>query len=177
MRLKDGVRSIKLFILFCSLLSMACGLVGCDAFVRKFTRKPKDENIKRAEPVLEPQEYVAPAAREQYSQYLLFWQSWQDELTNALIYKSSNKRQLGCAKEALKNLSNMRDLLSSADKRKKIDVCIADLKDLKDNIENDPYGNNINSNARTSERIKRTVLRDFSMKKVSGDFVPGEKTK
>jgi len=165
----------KRSILVCGLLIITCALAGCDAFVRKFTRKPKDGSIKPIEQVLEPQEYIPPAAIEQYSQNLLYWQSWQDELINAFIYKSSQKKQLACAKEALKNLNNMRALLPAA-KQKKLDVYIRDMENLNNDIERNAYSQNADNDARQAERLKRSILRDFSLKKVSGDFASGEKT-
>ena len=70
----------KLFILVCSLFVMVCGLTGCEAFVRKFTRKPKKENLPQEELILVPEEYKGPnlTKEELYRQNLLFWGCWQD---------------------------------------------------------------------------------------------------
>ncbi|MBM3255730.1 MAG: hypothetical protein FJZ08_05460, partial [Candidatus Omnitrophica bacterium] len=53
--------------------------LGCEAFVRKFTRKSKKEDLHREEMVLAPQEYQKPklSKEEEYRQYLLYWKSWQ----------------------------------------------------------------------------------------------------
>lgn len=168
-RVKGCGRKLRIMLLACGLLMVVCGLTGCDSFVRKFTRKPKGE-VQHVEQVLEPQEYVPPAAREQYRNFILYWQCEQDELINALVNKSSQKKQLGSAREALKNLNNLRALLSPA-KQKKLDVYITELDDLKSGIERDAYSNDAANNARSAERIKRLVLKEFSFSKVSADIV------
>jgi hypothetical protein len=165
----------KIIVLICGLWFVACGLTGCDAFVRKFTRKPKGEP-QRVEQVIEPQEYVPPAAREQYRDFLLYWQSEQDELINALVTKSSQKKQLSCAQGALKNLNNLRPLLTAA-KQKKLDFFIADLEALKSAIEKDPYSNNAANNARSAEHIRRLLPKEFSFSKVSADIVSAQVAK
>ena len=165
----------RAFVLVIGLVALVSGLSGCDSFVRKFTRKPKGD-VQHVEQVLEPQEYVPPTAREQYRDFLLYWQSEQDELINALVTKSSQKKQLGCAREALKNLNNLRPLLSAA-KQKKLDIYIADLGTLKSAIEKDTYSNDAPNNARSAERIRRLVLKEFSFGKASADIVSGGEAK
>jgi len=150
---------------------MVISLIGCDAFVRKFTRKPKKENITREEMVLVPEEYKPTMTREQiYRQYFLFWQSWQDELIESLIQRRSNKKQVDCAQEALKNLANLRAMMKE-DKQKKFDVYVNDLKWLKDQVARDLYSTSAPGNARAAERIKRGILRDFSYNKVKKDLI------
>ena len=74
--LKLKIKQLVLFFICCLMIA---GLVGCDAFVRKFTRKPKKERITKEEMVLVPEEYKSTMTQEQmYRQYFLFWQSWQD---------------------------------------------------------------------------------------------------
>ena len=60
MKLRTKSLTLRNLILFCCLGAMACGLVGCEAFVRKFTRKPKKEDLPRTEMVLTPEEYKGP---------------------------------------------------------------------------------------------------------------------
>ncbi len=141
-------------------------LVGCEAFVRKFTRKPKKDQGPREEMVLAPQEYKPTMSKEeQYRQYFLFWKSWQDELINSLVYlpgiSPSHKKQVDCANEAIKNLVSMRLLLNS-DAQKKLDAYISRMADLRDAINSDVYSNSANSNRLNAERIKRDILQDLS---------------
>ena len=166
--LKLRAKQLVLFVFCCSMIA---GLIGCDAFVRKFTRKPKKEQISREEMVLVPEEYKSTMTPEQmYRQYFLFWQSWQDELIESLVQKRSNKKQVDCAQEALKNLANLRAMMKE-DKQKKFDVYINDLKWLKDQITQDLYGTGAPGYARAAERIKRGILRDFSYNKVKKDLI------
>jgi hypothetical protein len=141
--------------------------LGCDAFVRKFTRKPKKENLPQEEMVLVPEEYkgVEMTREELYRQYFLFWKSWQDELINALYDKASHKRQLSCAEEALKNLEDLRELLNE-EQKKKLDIYISQSKELQGFIAKDLYGSDRAFNAQKAERLKRNILRDFSYSKV-----------
>jgi len=147
-------------------------LIGCDAFVRKFTRKSKKENLPKEEMVLAPEEYKPPkkTKEEVYRQYFLYWKSWHDELINSLSGGASNKKQVDCANEAIKNLEQLKSTLQEA-MQKKLDVYINQLKDLKNEIVQDLYGNNISVNRLTAERIRRSILRDFSYNKTKDYLV------
>ncbi len=130
-------------ILLCSVLLL--NLVGCESFTRKFTRKSK-KSEQTVEMVLIPQEYKGPnmSKEEIYRQYFIYWKSWQDELINALTQKASLKKKIDCAQEALKNLAQMKRLLV-LDAQKNLDLTIAKLNELLDNIRSDVYGaNNLN---------------------------------
>ncbi|MDP3732606.1 MAG: hypothetical protein Q8R31_06290 [Candidatus Omnitrophota bacterium] len=152
-----------LFSVFCLLFSA----IGCDAFVRKFTRKQKKENLPKQEMVLAPEEYKPPkmTKEEVYRQYFLYWKSWHDELINSLSGGASNKKQIDCANEAIKNLGELRAILQEAG-QKKLDVYINQLKALNKEIAEDLYGNDISLNRLTAERIRRGILRDFSYNKI-----------
>lgn len=142
-------------------------LVGCEAFVRKFTRKPKKENLPKEEMVLAPEEYKGPQIpkEELYRQYLLYWKSWHDELIQSLSSQANHKKQLDCIDEAIKNLGELK-LLLSEDKQNKLDIYINQLGSLRDSISKDIYGMSIVNNRLAAERIKRNILRDFSYHKI-----------
>ena len=142
-------------------------LLGCDAFVRKFTRKPKKENLPRQEMVLAPEEYKVPqmSKEELYRQYFVFWRSWQDELIASLSVGANHKKQIDCANEALKNIVNLKALVN-AEKQKKLDIYIGQLNDLKGLIIQDTYGNNLTSCRQTAERIRRNILQNFFYSKI-----------
>jgi len=141
-------------------------LLGCEAFVRKFTRKPKKEEA--PEPmVLVPEEYRGPemTREELYRQYLLFWKSWQDELIQSLTDGSNNKKRIDCANEALKNLYQMR-LMLNPDTQLRLDDYIRQSEELKNAISRDTYGYDLAVNRQRAERIRRNMLRDFSYFKI-----------
>jgi len=144
-----------------------CLIAGCDAFVRKFTRKPKQENMPKEEMVLAPEEYKGPnmSGDELYRQYFLFWKSWQDELIESLQQRKSQKKQLDCVEQGINNLINLRALLKE-DTQKKLDIYINELNDLKSAISQDLYGNNATNNAHDAGRIKIDILQKFSYDKV-----------
>jgi len=160
---------IILLVTICFLLVTA---LGCDAFVRKFTRKSKKENQPKQELVLVPEEYKPPkmTKEEVYRQYFLYWKSWHDELINSLSGGASQKKQIDCANEALKNLDSLRGTLQEA-RQKKLDIYIGQLKYLKKEVEKDLYGNNISTNRLTAERIRRGIMRDFSYNKIKDYLV------
>ena len=162
-RLKPHITQIILLVTICVLLVTS---FGCDAFVRKFTRKRKKEAPKE-EMVLVPQEYKPPqlTKEEVYRQYFLYWKSWHDELINSLSTGASHKKQIDCINEALENLEQLRTTLQ-ATKQNRLDGYINQLKNLKESIAEDLYGNNVAQNRLTAERIKRGILRDFSYEKV-----------
>ena len=145
-------------------------LIGCDAFVRKFTRKPKRAEGPEQLLVLAPQEYKAPevSKEELYRKYFIFWRSWQDELIQVLLPKANHKKQIDCAEEALKNLASLRALLSEPLQRQ-LDGHIKRLSDLKDGITEDPYGLRVSVHRARAETIRQNIVREFSYTKVRKD--------
>ena len=157
------INKILSILLFCFLL---LDLLGCEAFTRKFTRKSNKSNA-TVEMVLTPEEYKGPnmTKEEIYRQYYLYWNSWQEELINALTQKVSLKKKIDCAQEALKNLVNMRMMLV-ADEQKNFDLEIAKLNDLLVYIKSDVYGTNDSRNLQVAERIKSSIHKGFIYPKV-----------
>lgn len=147
-------------------------LFGCDAFVRKFTRKQKKEDLVKEEMVLAPEEYKGPqvSKEEQYRQYFLYWKSWHDELIEALLQKKTHKKQLDCADEAIKNLISLKSLLNE-NRQKNLDVYLDDFKDLRNSIANDLYSNIAIFNRNHAERIKRDILQKFSFQDIKKDLL------
>ncbi|MDD5730177.1 MAG: hypothetical protein PHN57_03505 [Candidatus Omnitrophica bacterium] len=164
------------FVLKCaSFFCAACLLIsasGCEALVKKFTRKPKKENLPKEELVLAPEEYKAPVipSEEAYRQYFLFWKSWQDELIDSLSLQSMNhKKQVSCSEEAIKNLGQLKSFLKDG-KQDKMDKYIARLTSLRNDIAKDVYGVNVVSNRQTAELLKSEIMRDLSINKIKGDL-------
>jgi len=146
-------------------------LCACEAFVRKFTRKKKTSEIKPEEMVLSPQEYEPPQTtkEEKYRQYFLYWRAWHDELLDALSDKTNRKKQLSSADEAIKNLADIRPLLSEK-KQAQLDKYILDLTALKDDIFRDYYGSNIPFYRQRAERIRLNIMKDFSYSALKEDL-------
>jgi hypothetical protein len=157
------IKKILSVLLFCFLL---LDLLGCEAFTRKFTRKSKKLDT-QVEMVLVPEVYKGPnmTKEEIYRQHYLYWGSWQDELINALTQKSSLKKKIDCAQEALKQLMNMKMMLV-ADAQKNFDLEIAKLNDLLADIKSDVYGTNDSRLLRAAERIKSSVHKNFIYPKI-----------
>jgi len=157
------IQKILSVLLFCFLL---LDLLGCEAFTRKFTRKSKKSDAV-VEMVLTPEEYKGPnmTKEEIYRQYYLYWNSWQDELINALTQKASLKKKIDCTQEALKNLVNMKMMLV-ADAQKNFDLEIAKLNDLLAYIKSDLYGVNDSRNLRAAEQIKSDIHKGFIYPKI-----------
>jgi hypothetical protein len=159
-----------IFLFFCCFLIF--NLIGCEAFVRKFTRKPKKDDLQREEMVLVPQEYKKPqlTKEEEYRQYLLYWKSWQDELIESLSGNTNHKKQMGCVREALSNLVQLMSLLN-AEKQKKLDVYITKLKELQDSIVKDIYCKGSSGHHYSAERIKMNILRQFSYPQIKDSLI------
>lgn len=149
------------------ILCFIVNLTGCEAFVRKFTRKPKNENLPREEMVVTPEKYKAPliSKEEQYRQYFLYWKSWHDELINSLSYSANPKKQIGCINEAIKNLQALKELLKE-EKQKMLTNYINQLEKLKDSIVSDVYGTHSVASRFDAERLKRDILDNFSYPKI-----------
>lgn len=164
------MKSKAILLITCCFLSIT--LIGCDAFVRKFTRKSKKDKSAKEELVLMPEEYKGPgmSPEELYRQYFMFWKCWQDELIQSLAsehYSPANhKKQLSCADEAITNLMQLKPMLS-ADKQKELEAYITKMTDLREGIQKDAYGRNLYNNRSTAERLKRDILRDFTYSNIA----------
>ncbi|MDD5044772.1 MAG: hypothetical protein PHH69_00520 [Candidatus Omnitrophica bacterium] len=149
----------KFFSIFVSCLLIVI-LTGCEAFVRKFTRKPKEQ--KKEEMVLAPEEYKDKTTPEQrYRQYFLFWESWQEELTTSFLEHRSLQKKVDCMEQAIKNLQEMRKLIANEAKQKSLDKYLQQSIRLRDMIADDIYGRNDDENRERGESIRRTVSRYF----------------
>ncbi len=158
---------ILLFTAYCLLFTS----MGCDAFVRKFTRKPKKGPEKKEEMVLVPVEYSADKSSKQdlYQQYFLFWKTWQEQLINSLAYENNRKNSISCASQAADNLEEMQKLLKE-EKQKEISSYVKQLRDLVKVMENDPYRRQVDFYLRAASRLKTQIQKKFSFKKVK-DFL------
>lgn len=167
-RLKAPITQI---IILATCYWLLATLAGCDAFVRKFTRKPKRAPVKE-ELLLAPEEYKARSlpSKDSYQQYFLFWKSWHNELIDSLTSDASHKKRVYCISEAIKNLEDMKPLLKEG-KQGELEIYISELKVLKSKLQEDLYGSNISSNRLSAERIKRGILREFSFSKIKDYLV------
>lgn len=154
------------------ILAICLDLIGCDAFVRKFTRKKKKEDFPQEELVLAPEEYKGPqmSKDELYHQCFFYWRAAHDELINALWHNASYKKRISCAEETIKSLLNLRPLLNEQ-MQKKLDDYITKLKELKGQILKDTYGIANNNNRQSAERLKRNILRDLSYPKIKNYLI------
>ena len=150
-----------IFILF-----LVISVTGCEAFVRKFTRKPKD-NMKAEELVLIPEEYKPPqlSKEEKYRDTFFFWKNWHDELINYLSSSDNHKKQIDCAKETINSLQALR-LLLNADKQESLDIYLNKMGILKSQISEDVYGSELSSLRSDAEKLKRDIERKFSYNKI-----------
>ncbi len=160
------LKSFKFLLLVLLFYFLVFSLCGCEAFVRKFTRKPKE--IKKEEPIIEPQVYpdfvLGPDAL--YKDYFLFWETWSDELLVNLNEGANFKKQKSCAEEGLDNLFKMKSLLKE-ESAVRLNPLVSDFAALKERI----FAGNINpaefsSLRRKVERIKAGVHRNFTFTKV-----------
>ncbi len=167
---KGSWRRVKKNILLFSVLCLLFSTLGCEAFVRKFTRKSKKEPT--VEMVLAPEEWKGPkmTKEEKYRQYFIFWQSWHDELINALLSNASRKKRLDCAEQSIKNLIGLRSLLNES-KQKQLDVYLRQFNDLRDEIKSDIYGSANESYRLSAENIRRNILQRFSYDDIKNDLI------
>ncbi len=106
---------------------------GCDAFVRKFTRKKQQEQA--IEPVLNPE--VASGLfydnDTKYKNYFAYWRGWHDELTEAMT-SSSKKRKKYCMEQAIINLERMAALLKE-EKQAELGVYIEKMEKISTSLD------------------------------------------
>lgn len=161
-RLHRFKKLITQIIILSTCYSLLATLLGCEAFTKKFVRKPKKEG-KREETVLVPEEYspLDIPIEQRYRQYFFYWKSWQDELINALDSGASHKKRRSCIDEAIKNLKELKPLLFE-EKQKDLDAYLYKLKELQIKINQDIYNRGLFGHKATAESLKRNILRDFS---------------
>ena len=148
-------------VIFLGLL-LAANSLGCEAMVRKFTRKSKQEKVE--EPmVLAPEEYKGPqmTGEEKYRHYFFYWESWHDELIQSLTSGGNKKKQLDSAQETIKNLKILQGLLNPAE-QKVLDTYIGQLNDLSRDIKDDIYNLNMSDLRLRAEGLKRDIYKRFS---------------
>lgn len=82
-------KTILLVTSYCLVLT----LTGCDAFVRKFTRKPKTQEFPEGEMILAPVEYepIAMSSRQRYQQDFLFGKPGRMSLS--FLYRKKGARK------------------------------------------------------------------------------------
>lgn len=159
----------KIILLVTSYLLLVT-LIGCDAFVRKFTRPPKKKAASHEDMVLVPEEYKNIDKEQVYRQYYVFWESWMDELINALELYPNYKKRVDCMERALKNLVYLKTMLNQ-DAQNKLDVYIARTIALQERIKADPYGDFVRDNATEAGRLTLEISRDFSYSAVKNSII------
>jgi len=168
---KSKVLTFKLWFCLFSFYFLVFSLCGCESFVRKFTRKSK-KGQNPEEMVLAPQEWKGPqmTKEEQYRQYFLFWKSWHEELINAFLQNSTQKKKIDCGQQAMKNLVGMRSLLNES-KQKQLDVYLRQLADLESEIKSDIYGTSGNSYRQASEKLMMNIQQSFAYNDIKNDLL------
>jgi hypothetical protein len=164
-RLYRFKKLITQIIILSTLYFLLSTLIGCEAFVRKFTRKPKKAKLE--EPVFVPEDYSLSdiPVQERYRQYFLFWKSWQDELISVLNSSGSHKKRNDCIKQAIENLGEIRPFLFE-EKQKELDVYLQRLRRLEKEIDKDIYGAKLTIHKSRAESLKRNILKNFSYSNV-----------
>ncbi|MCM8792082.1 MAG: hypothetical protein NC826_02900 [Candidatus Omnitrophica bacterium] len=152
-----------IFLIFFLIFSFS----GCDAFVRKFTRKPKKNISSQQEMVLVPEEYPSlfKDKEEQYHYYFSFWQSWHTEFINSLIEKTSHKKKISCLSAVINNLNILRDLLLD-EKRADLEKYINELQILRDKLSKDIYTTQFNWYYNRAETLRKNILQNYSYSKI-----------
>jgi len=166
MRYENQISKQKFYYFIICILLITL-LTGCDAFVRKFRRKPKRETYQQKEMVLVPEDYPSLFANkeEAYRNYFTFWHSWHTEFINSLIEKSSHKRKIFCLSEAIKNLNILKEFILD-EKRKNLESYIKELEDLKEKLSKDIYTSNFNWFYNRAELLRKNILRDYAYHKI-----------
>lgn len=162
MRLK-----ITLYILYFTFYIL---LVGCEAFTRKFTRKPKKPKITE-EPLLTFEVYPEStySTHEMYRDCYFIFRSWLDELINHLVSGANQKKRIECIKEAKENLLKMQSVLKE-EKQKELELYIQKLKDIGDQIRKFLSQDKLYNLKSQCIRLKTKISKSFSYSKIK-DFI------
>ncbi|UCB56610.1 MAG: hypothetical protein JSV30_05215 [Candidatus Omnitrophota bacterium] len=152
----------RIIILFLFVASLS----GCEAFRKKFVRKPKGE--KEIKVVVNTQEYVSQYSRKQiYEKYFLFWKAANDELLGLLnIQEVNRKKRIYYAEKIAENLLQMQQLLAP-EKQKALDAYIAEQKQIV--VELKKYSLSLGKKLQIKgilRKQRREVRKEFSYKNI-----------
>ena len=166
------IRRIHMRVLSCCCIAvLSAGLCGCESFVKKFRReKPQDEK-KKQEVILAPQEYAAAGMNslERYQQHFIVWRAWQDELIDSLYEGGNRKQQLDALRQGLRNLQELVGLLDE-EKAASLALLVARMKELEVSLTKDSYGVKVGQHRREAEQLRSQVIREFSPRKAEGNL-------
>lgn len=124
----------KIILLFFTYYLLLTTAIGCDAFRKKFIRKPKAQKEVRV--VVETKRYESTLSQKQvYVRYFAFWQAWHEELVDTLDMQEVNrKRRTAAGRGIVENLKQMRRLLMP-EKQKQLDLYILVQEDIMRQLE------------------------------------------
>lgn len=153
---------MKKIISIVLILLLTLELAGCEAVVRKFTRKKKREPL-RPRFYQEGMSDTRPHL-ELYMMHYMYWKTWHEDL---IVHGGSNakKDRMACA-EIMSNLADMRNNLVE-EKAKELDEYMADVKKITDEIKDS--GSSVTRLGYLRNRLgtlKARIMRNFYYKKV-----------
>lgn len=156
----------RVILIFFTIYVLAFTSLGCEAFRRKFVRKPEKE--KEIKVIIETQEYESRYSPEQsYKKYFLFWRISHEELINLLETQNmSRKKRVFAARKIVENLSQMRQLILP-EKQTRLDDFISEQRHIVRQV--DRYNLNMVQRLRIKnalERQKRQIQREFDYRQI-----------
>jgi hypothetical protein len=159
-------RRLTQIIILSTIYYLLSTITGCEAFVRKFTRKPKKPEVIE-EPVLVPQIYPESSypAQNMYKDYYFLFRSWMDELVNHLEPSANRKKQIDCIKEAKENLLKMHSILKE-EKQKELESYIEKLEEIEDQLKGFLSQYSLYSLKNQSMSLKSKISKDFSYTRI-----------
>ncbi len=158
---------IRTFFYVCLVSCFLFVNLGCEAFAKKFVRKPKKDD-QPIEIILEPREYPQnPLPTEElYRQRFTFWKYWQDELINSLYPGGNRKKQLESVSYSIEFLNSLKMLLAE-DLIERIDSEIVQLEKVKSRLESTFItSDDLRRIKREAEKQKLRIDRDFVFSRI-----------
>ena len=160
------IKSFLLVASYCLLVTIfSASLCGCEAFRKKFVRKPKEKEVKV---VVQTYEYESEYSLENaYKKYYSFWRGAHEELTNLLNARDENrKRRVFAAEKVVEALLQMQELLLPA-KRTRLDNLIITQKDIVKKL--DSHNLTLSQKLHilgTLRKMRRQIQEEFHFKKI-----------
>ena len=150
---------------------LLCGLTGCEAVRRKFTRKKKAKPVR---PMFYTEEEGEPARPpvELYITHYVYWETWMDDLiANAGKNKKRDKR---AATEAIGNLMDMKKYLSD-EKKEEIQLYIDEVAKITEKMLTGKVAKpRMGRLKQDLDRVRRRIVRKFYYKKVRDQIVTNQ---
>lgn len=171
MKVKTKIQNLKVFLKIFTFYFLVFTFLGCEAFSRKFVRKPKKE--KEIKVITQTQEYQSEySIAAAYKKYFLFWQAAQDDLIDLVDEPEANhKKVIFTAEKIIENLAEIRQFLLP-EKQEKLEPYILEQKKVRAQLTQSNLSRGKILEIKTVlEKQRRQIKKEFAYPAIQGYLI------